>query len=409
MEMDESEMDPEDDFSVTFAHAVLHNQTKIVKNVLKRYGDQIDSQIKNMALIHSVENGRVSIVEALLTNCADLTDQMLSEAFLIAVSKDYLISSKDDFYQIIELFLNQYNERIDVQSKKRALEQACILNHQDISNLLLEKCGEAIFPSLNLNLVKDEMIDLDFMKASHYVYNEHLSKPYTIRSYMADWVLNTSFGMIQRPNHGLAHTLRVAALIPIVSQFLKMDLSQEEIKLLQIASLFSITGRENDCGFADNPALYKTFRTKSASQFLVYAKLINLDDEICDKYYNLVLHMGEQDQLSDNFKILILAHKLDLIRCYDDEQLERSIIKPLCSIMPRENVERLMNYSLSMILETGDRVKSYNQNEAKDYDELKFYIASTNAKFCWKIILSISKPEPDLNARYDLEKPKMRI
>lgn len=36
-----------------------------------------------------------------------------------------------------------------------------------------------------------------------------------------DWSLNTPSGLVPRPNHGIAHTLRVAQLVPVIAEFLK--------------------------------------------------------------------------------------------------------------------------------------------------------------------------------------------
>jgi hypothetical protein len=271
-------------------------------------------------------------------------------------------------------------------------------------NILKNAANSKEIDTHALNIVRE--LDNDLIKASQYVYDKHLVNAYTNRSYTADWSLDTPLGVVNRPNHGLAHTLRVTAMIPVVAQFLKVDMAKEDLKLLQLASLFAVTGRENDGGFSDNKTLYESFRKKSAENFKIYAESINMDPASIQKGYDLVLNMGKPDKTSDDFTILNVTHKLDLIRCYNDKQLQNSIINPLLSKMSKENCDRLMDHALDMIVETGDSVVSYKHEEPKEQDKTKFYQMSTNVKSCWDEILSIPPPSPILIAKSKETPPK---
>lgn len=139
-----------------------------------------------------------------------------------------------------------------------------------MKNLGLESHG----PSGLIKKVSS-LVDNGLLKAIQFVDSEYLNKPYSNTSYTADWSLDTNLGIINRPNHGLNHTLRVLALVPVVANACQQDLSKEEIKKIQLASLFFVVGRENDCGYSDNPALYLSYRKKSAEAFKEYAQSIN--------------------------------------------------------------------------------------------------------------------------------------
>ena len=56
-------------------------------------------------------------------------------------------------------------------------------------------------------------------------------------------------GSVHRPNHGLAHALRKALLLPYVVEALNMTLTHELKRAMQITLIFQVTGRESEVGF----------------------------------------------------------------------------------------------------------------------------------------------------------------
>ncbi|MBS0286026.1 MAG: ankyrin repeat domain-containing protein [Proteobacteria bacterium] len=98
---------------------------------------------------------------------------------------------------------------------------------------------------------------------------------------------------IERPNHGLRHSVCAAAAIPGICQYYakcigkeEYNLSEERQKRLQLMMLFSVVGRLDETGFADSKKMddgrYQQFRAASAKAFLEYCKRENVygDDEV---------------------------------------------------------------------------------------------------------------------------------
>ncbi|VEB31477.1 phosphatase [Legionella pneumophila] len=117
------------------------------------------------------------------------------------------------------------------------------------------------------------------------MHQDHLSKPYDPSEKnkdpnSGDWTLNCGNNKIlHRPNHGLSHTLRGAALVPEVlysyathstdkkTRDMVQNISKDDIKRMQVAMLFSVVGRKSELGFADNPG-YMGDIEKPAQNFL---------------------------------------------------------------------------------------------------------------------------------------------
>src|SRR6188768_3734414 len=71
------------------------------------------------------------------------------------------------------------------------------------------------------------LFDPEMQKVINYVQDEYLSKPFVNDAdleydyyrglYSADWELTAVRNVINRPNHNIVHTLRVASLVPFVA------------------------------------------------------------------------------------------------------------------------------------------------------------------------------------------------
>lgn len=84
--------------------------------------------------------------------------------------------------------------------------------------------------------------------------------------------------VIHRPNHGLHHSLRAAASIPIILGFLNKTSSASEIEKLQHMMLFSVVGRLDETGFSETgewgkgKVTYQNFRKTSGLAYLNYCE-----------------------------------------------------------------------------------------------------------------------------------------
>lgn len=238
-----------------------------------------------------------------------------------------------------------------------------------------------------------------------YVYDNYLSKAYTDRECTWDWVLHTAHSQIERPNHGLAHSMRVAHLVPVVAHFFtqhtndnEFNFTKKQMQLIQIAALFSVVGRENDAGFGDNKEKYMQFRLKSAQAFEYYAHHhLKLSPSEIKHYTHIVLKMGSPDEQSAEFKILNFAHKLDLLRCYSAEQIQKSITEPLNHYLPESETQKLLDYAEDLLYATGDRV--YVGKNPQDYNKALFCKTSTCAKACIEAIAQVEVPTPEANMK----------
>jgi hypothetical protein len=108
------------------------------------------------------------------------------------------------------------------------------------------------------------------------VFMSHLGKPYTLNSVTDDWSFERKGITVQRPNHGLAHTLRTIAYLPLCARlFLQHNalnpVQQSQIfraiPMMQLGLLFYIAGRENEANSFDDPAAYNGFRLASTALF----------------------------------------------------------------------------------------------------------------------------------------------
>jgi hypothetical protein len=189
--------------------------------------------------------------------------------------------------------------------------------------------------------------------ALRYAYTHYLSKEYKEETSAT----RVNGETIYRPNHGLAHTYRVMLGVEIVIQYFSEyaadpafktfceNLSFEDIERLRIAAAFSISGRESEIAAIEDLKRYDRYRAKSSEHFINYADKSSLFNDFNKKeqLYSVVRYMGnpyyedtykelnqhpskKQRTLREFYnRILTVAHKLDLVRCYSPDQFERSM------------------------------------------------------------------------------------
>ncbi len=151
---------------------------------------------------------------------------------------------------------------------------------------------------------------------------------------------------IHRPNHGLAHTYRrklnIDHVVNYFANHAKEDnfrefcqfLDNNQLEWLRIASAFCVTGRENETSALEDPEWYKRYRqasTDNFNRFVSENKPVDNDQNMITRISDVVLYMGHPeyestinavDDLQERslrnfyFRILSMAHKLDLARCY---------------------------------------------------------------------------------------------
>lgn len=177
---------------------------------------------------------------------------------------------------------------------------------------------------------------------------EHLKKPY-------EKMPNYHHEGIWRPNHALAHHVRVAFYVgPVVNYFkayargkLKqfcIALSPTDIEKIKIFMAFSRSGRQSEDDFSSNPAAYRKELKNCASNLEAFFR--SLFDDMSEgeiKKWRAVLedmgnpgfedNLGNNENFSEDEKrwighthhIVNLAHKLDLSRCFSVEEYRHAV------------------------------------------------------------------------------------
>lgn len=223
-----------------------------------------------------------------------------------------------------------------------------------------------------------------FVQHAQYVYDNFLSKPYkdsAICSEDLDVKINGT--TVYRPNHGLAHTLRMTFVyLHGVINYLINHAKDSSIKTagelissidkynIQIALLFTIIGRESEVSFVENADKQSLYKKISAQQYRIYAKKLNVPDVEIDMYAAIIEHLGNPPFLLDNPSIdakykfaliaMNLAHRLDLARCYTPEEyahaLEKTYDVVTRSTQQQTDLLQLIKLATKSISNSGDRL-----------------------------------------------------
>ena len=244
----------------------------------------------------------------------------------------------------------------------------------------------------------------DFLKAAEYAYENFLSKPYTNQAVKFDWEYKAQDGtVINRPNHGLAHSFRGASYAPVVCAYFKQfakdkdqyQFSEDDIKKIQIALMFRVAGRENDGGFSDNPQDYMRYQKQHGAAFRKYCQdnpgvFSPAEVEKYAEALETYAKPGEKDPLKVIFKS---CHNIDLIRCCDNNRMEREL-EPIREQIG-DHTNDLVVYADQCIRQTGTRIADTSpvtRKEKAGYEESKFVAVSQSAKECAKEIKSVPSP-----------------
>ncbi|QRN04081.1 NAD-dependent ubiquitin ligase [Legionella sp. MW5194] len=330
-----------------------------------------------------------------------------------------LLAMAAQLEKLIVFFADSRHKPAEKREKLQALYKQTAKLAEQFKNLnTLHPPLQQMTTAMNHLLIQLEMANTSLLvEQADYVYSHHLSKAYKDTQLDAtDAELKQNSQVVHRPNHGLAHSLRVAASVPLVVEYFQqfaqpelrkqcLQLSGDELKKVALCMLFSVSGRESDVAFKSNPQKYREYREQCALQFAAYAHKKMPSEEI-KKYMELIRNMGNPDYLTSKhitpkkaalFHVMNLAHKLDLMRCYPLAQYQLAVMKghdPL--IIPSEGQQHHFNRLLRTVSErieaTGDRqFCRMEQGQlvscTKDYDFPVFAEASTNPSECLKLIL----------------------
>lgn len=215
------------------------------------------------------------------------------------------------------------------------------------SGLLIQTCHR----SPQLEPMDQYLSDL----ALHFAYHHHLKNPYKDESAF----INLNNITVYRQNHGLAHTFRVMQMIVYVMNyyahyakdvdfrnFCQVKSDNETLESLRIAAAFSVTGRESEISHGENYEKAESYRKASATNVYLFCNelidqnLVQMSDQMKNRIKDVVRYMGnphfEKDINTETdtnerkirnyyYRILSMAHKLDLLRCYNAREFQNAM------------------------------------------------------------------------------------
>lgn len=187
------------------------------------------------------------------------------------------------------------------------------------------------------------------MIALQYAFDNYLVKAYKDENRIL-LLQNVS---INRANHGLPHSYRVMNLIPHIinyeAEYAKekyfrefcLNLTETQIRNLQIAAAFSVTGRESEKSFIEAPGKYWEYRKSSADKYKAFIDALPscCDSVISERMYEAILYMGNpgyeanynmhpdlNERRRRNYfkRLLTIAHNVDLARCYSAKEYKKA-------------------------------------------------------------------------------------
>ncbi|OGV41521.1 MAG: hypothetical protein A3F46_00270 [Legionellales bacterium RIFCSPHIGHO2_12_FULL_42_9] len=279
-------------------------------------------------------------------------------------------------------------------------------------------------------------------------YRNHLSQPYL----QSPQQITIDGITIHRPNHGLAHEYRVMIYIDLVIDYFAHHaknesfksfcqfITEDEREWLRVAAAYSVTGRESEIAFNDNPALYDDYRkacTIHMEAFLAKYPPPSADETMRERLLDSVRWMGnpgyEHEHLDKpainqhpdpherqhrNFihRILSLAHNVDLPRCYGPQQfntaMEIAREHMTQSHEQQADYTRMIRYAIDLIDAHGNGLYMDITPSgeliacSKDYRE-PFHKVSSNLRQLREITETI--PYPKLTEQYQFQESENKI
>lgn len=252
--------------------------------------------------------------------------------------------------------------------------------------------------------------DYPWLLALAYSYDNHLSKPYKESIYDA-------YANIPRHNHGLSHTTRSIHYLDAVVEFYAKHegneehrtfyetLSRNTLDKLKIALAFYVTGRESEVSWRVDLARVIHYAKVSVENFKKYAMSQQWPVEEIDKYAKFLGPQSERvlcgvEEICLN-QMIDVAHRLDLPRCYNAEEMRESVdVKGFPKLTrdlaaAKKDWAELKKWTIECIKATGDCLFSA-VNSSGDYvdydacyDDNKFVPASQDPLACLQLLRKV--------------------
>lgn len=302
------------------------------------------------------------------------------------------------------------------------LAKAMSAANNNVPILYINDLSDTVNNSLILTLDEDKdsyLACAEGIKTIKHVYDIFLSKPFTkinlpgAHGSNNDVFLDTPGGRINRPNHGLAHTLRVANAVKVIAEMYNWRLPRDSqipliiIQQKQFTALFSVIGRVNEMS-AEQSEDYKkkmnqvtSFYEESHLHYLEgvsnykkqgYLHIFNSSEAMAVN--NSLTNKAKYEKLGN--EIYRAAHNIDLMRCYDKTTFERVITEPghdgmkcLKDMIGSWLTNIMLDYHRDIIKATGDRCFGFEPQA--NYNLSLFGRCSQDFNYCLQQINSVGK------------------
>lgn len=342
----------------------------------------------------------IQITEALLTvkNEIQAKQAKKSSVFLPLQSKSRLVETIDDSLKVLS---QKSRDSYD------AYQDRTPENNNPLYNV--KKEDPSIYAD---NFLYDERMK-PIIKHVHGLLSQPYKDVATKNVGEEFYVGKFSKTKVPRPNHGTVHTLRGALMVPVVLGYYKKNarntrgfdkLGIDDIKRMQIAMLFSSTGRECE----DNEK-YAEYRDSSVTAFREYCQK-NCKDIFNDK--QIEEYAGYLKDYTDPLKssrspkaeVMRMCHSLDVLRYANEDKFKLHCKNELVVGLGERAAEELVSYSRECLVATGNRI---NVGERQDYNGKLFTKCSLNPEKALEQLKKVTLPK-DLIKRQEITKPKFK-
>lgn len=250
-------------------------------------------------------------------------------------------------------------------------------------------------------------LDPEVLQVAEYVYNERLSKPYT--EVGGDWNYNhqnptatnargdghnlqrsiqVKGKTLHRPIHGLAHTMRTLMYSQLMHEAAKQqqspnkckngqtlaDLTDLDLKKLNIAQLFFVAGRESEASYGN---AYHRYHLYGAEQFAAYARIylthLYSEEEIIFYARCIEDRIGDYYNATPQSHLMHLAHMIDLMRCKAPVEVFLGHTRGVSGIVPtlihffgKEKGLDILRHARALFAATGEAVPYIDSSEWYD-------------------------------------------
>lgn len=207
----------------------------------------------------------------------------------------------------------------------------------------------------------------------------YFQQPYSDKESVTDRIINGTKYIVNRPNHGVAHSLRQGFLVrDIVKLFIQetqplsiwllneLNVDQNFIIKLAILSSFQRSGRQSEVSSSHNPQLYKIYEIQDVRNMItsVDTKYWASKEEIRLWAQALIWDNNNKSQKIINIsKLIKAAHLLDLRRIprFDETRIKNDIANLLNIKSDSYIINKLWDQSGRYLHISGDRDLSLNK------------------------------------------------